>query len=153
METGRVFRSVVVGGGAYLVAMWSLSQLLLGYQQAAGTQGNATAGIYSAEQAGRGQSLYIAQCAQCHGESLAGTEFGPPLIGNTFVNDFGGGTAGDLFDRIQTTMPQSNPGVLSGAEAVDVIAYLLRNNDFPAGREVLRADPAVLKTIKIDAKK
>ena len=52
----------------------------------------ASAGVYSADQATRGQIVYVAQCAQCHGEPLAGTEFGPALIGNTFATR----SAGDV---------------------------------------------------------
>jgi mono/diheme cytochrome c family protein len=136
------------------LALLLLSQRVSGLQQAeAGGSRKASAGVYSTEQANRGQSVYLAQCAQCHGEPLAGTEFGPALIGNTFATDFNGLTVGDLFDRIQTTMPQSNPGGLSRAEALDVIAYVLKSNDFPAGGMVLPAEPAMLKSITIDLKK
>ncbi len=113
----------------------------------------ASAGVYSADQATRGQTVYVAQCAQCHGEPLAGTEFGPALIGNTFATAFDGATIADLFDRIQTTMPQDNPGRLSRAETLDVLAYVLKNNDFPAGAVVLPGDAAALQSIKIDVKK
>jgi mono/diheme cytochrome c family protein len=112
----------------------------------------ASAGVYSADQATRGQSEYVAECGRCHGEPLSGTEFGPALIGNTFVDDWDGTSVGDLFERIQTTMPQDSPGRLAPRLTADIVAYILKSNEFPPGQTTLEPDQAVLKTIKIDAK-
>ncbi len=113
----------------------------------------ASTGVYSADQVTRGQSAYIAVCGRCHGDPLSGTEFGPALIGKTFIDGWDGTTVGDLFERIQTTMPQDSPGRLAPRQIADIAAYILKSNDFPSGQTTLDPDPAVLKTIKIDAKK
>jgi mono/diheme cytochrome c family protein len=113
----------------------------------------ASTGVYTVEQATRGKAISDNLCSQCHGESLGGTEFGPPLVGKTFDDDFDGMTARDLFDLIQMTMPQNNPGSLPAAQAPDVIAYILKSNDFRAGQTPLPSDPAALQAIRIDAKK
>src|SRR4051794_39037615 len=89
---------------------WLFSDHLLALQSSAQVT---SAGVYTDQQATRGRAVSDNLCLQCHGDSLVGTEFGPPLVGKTFDEDFDGMTLGDLFDLIQTTMPQSNPGSLS----------------------------------------
>jgi mono/diheme cytochrome c family protein len=110
-------------------------------------------GVYTEEQATRGRSTYLAQsCVRCHGETLVGTEFGPSLMGDEFVTKWSGMTVGDLFVLIRETMPQDNPGRLSTQQTADIVSYLLKTNDFPAGQTALDRDPSVLKTIKIEQK-
>ena len=43
-------------------------------------------------------------------------------------------------------MPAGAPGSLTDAEYIDIIAYMLRVNDFPAGREELRSRGQVVVT-------
>ena len=131
-------------------AGWLFSEHLIALQS---SDQVASAGVYTDQQATRGKAVSENLCLQCHGESLIGTEFGPPLVGKTFDDDFEGMTAGDLFDLIQTTMPQSNPGTLSPAQAADVIAYILQGNDFRSGPTPLPSNLDGLKGIKIDAKR
>src|SRR5260370_22784361 len=70
-------------------------------------------GVYTAEQAKRGQGLYNTQCASCHGDTLGGGESAPALAGAEFMSNWSGLTVGDLFERTRTSMPQSKPGSLS----------------------------------------
>jgi hypothetical protein len=58
-------------------------------------------------------------------------------------------TAGDLLAVISTTMPEGNPGVLSSKEYADILAFMLRLNDYPAGEEELPADLSLLETVRI----
>lgn len=110
-------------------------------------------GVYSDEQAERGRSTYLGQsCARCHGETMVGTEFGPALVGDEFVAKWSGLSVGDLFTLIHDTMPQDNPGRLSTRQTVDIISYVLKTNEFPAGTKPLDPDGTVLKTIKIEQK-
>ena len=44
-------------------------------------------GVYSADQAKRGQERYNAQCASCHGQTLEGGESAPPLAGGEFLRN------------------------------------------------------------------
>jgi len=60
-------------------------------------------------------------------------------------------TAGDLLTVMSTTMPEMNPGALSPDQYADILAFLLRLNDYPAGEEELPADPAVLGNVPIPA--
>lgn len=97
----------------------------------------AAAGVYSADQAKRGQDLYTAQCVACHGEMLEGV-VGPALTGDDFLGDFGGHPVKDLVDKIQNTMPQQTPGTLTHAQATDITVYILQAGKFfPAGQTQL----------------
>jgi mono/diheme cytochrome c family protein len=88
--------------------------------------------VYTDTQAARGQSTYDQQCRACHGATLSGG-LGPPIAGADFLRVWNRLPLADLVDKIQNTMPASNPGTLSRAQATDVVAYLLRTNAFPAG--------------------
>ncbi len=93
------------------------------------------------------------KCATCHGADLNGAEMAPPLVGATFLGDWVGQSAGDLFTRIHTTMPANDPGSLSNAQAAQVLAYILSVNQFPAGSTALPSDDAGLGQIAITAEK
>jgi S-disulfanyl-L-cysteine oxidoreductase SoxD len=110
-------------------------------------------GVYTAEQAKRGQARYNELCSSCHGDSLAGGESAPPLAGGEFLANWNTLTVGDLFDRTRSTMPQSKPGSLSRETNAEILAYLLSANQFPAGKEVLPQGSEVLKEIRIEAVK
>jgi hypothetical protein len=58
---------------------------------------------------------------------------------------------GDLLDVISTTMPEGNPGVLSPMEYADILAFMLRLNDYPAGEEELPVDLYLLENVRISA--
>ena len=60
-------------------------------------------------------------------------------------------TVGDLFDRIRVSMPADRPGTLSRQENADIIAYILRFNQFPAGKEELPREVQALKQILFKA--
>ena len=107
-------------------------------------------GVYTDEQASRGESTYLAEsCGTCHGEMLRGAEFGSPLVGNEFVEIWSQRTVGDLFDLIGQTMPSNNPGILTSRQTADLVALVLRRNNFPSGMEALGRDSSALQGIKI----
>jgi mono/diheme cytochrome c family protein len=110
-------------------------------------------GVYTKEQAHRGQDSYRENCAKCHGENLAGGEAGPTLTGDEFLRTWNGKTAGDLFALIRKTMPSEDPGSLSTREYSDIVAFIFSANDFPAGAKELDRDSSALKEIRIEAKR
>lgn len=110
-------------------------------------------GIFSPVQADRGQAVYTARCAACHGATLDGTGEAPGLTGGEFVSHYDQLTVGDLFERVRTTMPQNDPATLSRDEYADVVAFLLKSNGFPAGTTALDRRTEVLATIGIQAQK
>src|SRR5689334_5422041 len=104
-------------------------------------------GVYTAEQAKRGETAYLQACASCHGPALDGGDMTPPLVGGAFTSNWNDLTVGELFDRIRTTMPLDNPGRLSRLQTADVIAYLLEANGWPAGASALASDAGALHQI------
>jgi len=108
-------------------------------------------GIYTKAQADRGKNLYDRLCQDCHGDDLEGDPENPPLATPAFVDKWNSLTVGDLFERIHRDMPIDNRGTLTRQKAVDLVAYLLSFNKFPAGDRELPADLAALRQIRIDA--
>jgi mono/diheme cytochrome c family protein len=107
-------------------------------------------GVYTDEQAKRGSAAYTQNCAGCHGTDLQGGESAPPLAGGDFMSNWNGLTAGDLFDRIRTTMPADRPGKLTRDQNADLLAFILSTNKFPAGKAELSRQSETLKEIKLD---
>ena len=105
-------------------------------------------GVYTEEQAKRGEKVSSERCAQCHGQTLTGAEAAPALVGDLFNANWENVPLGDLFERIRISMPQDRPGTLSRQQNADVIAYLLKAGKFPAGDMELATDTAVLAQIK-----
>jgi len=110
-------------------------------------------GVYTEEQAKRGEPLYRKECASCHGEVLTGGESAPPLTGGAFLANWNGLTVGDLFDRIRKTMPQSTPGRLTRQQDSDILAFMLSANKFPAGKTELYRQSEMLKEIRFESAK
>ena len=110
-------------------------------------------GVFTEEQARRGEAVYQKECAACHGDQLTGGESAPPLTGGGFQANWSGLTLGDLFDRIRKTMPQSAPGRLTRQQDADVLAFMLSVNKFPAGKSELYRQSEMLKEIRFESKK
>ncbi len=110
-------------------------------------------GVFTAEQAKRGEPLYRKECAACHGDLLTGGEMAPPLSGGEFLSNWDGLTVGDLYERIRKTMPSTKPGKLSPKVNADITAYMLGFNQFPAGEHELPASAGPLKKIRIQTEK
>lgn len=110
-------------------------------------------GIYSTAQAGRGEALYKTECASCHGDKLQGKGQTPPLAGADFIMNWNGMMIGDLFDKMQTSMPADQPGRLSPEQNATILAYILSANKFPSGATDLSSDTARLKQIRFEEAK
>lgn len=112
----------------------------------AGQDRTVNSGVYSSEQAGRGQEVYKQRCVSCHGASLEGAG-APPLTGSEFNQVWSAQTLSDLVNKIQKTMPANDPGKLTRPESAAIVAYVLQVGKFPAGRTELGVDDAALKGI------
>jgi len=127
--------------------------MLLAVVLMAQTQSSVWDAVYSADQAKRGEAAYAADCASCHGAKLEGRNQAPPLAGEEFLMNWDGQSVGDLFERIQTSMPGDRPGTLKPERNAEIIAYLLSEGKFPAGAADLSVDVEHLKQIRIEAAK
>jgi S-disulfanyl-L-cysteine oxidoreductase SoxD len=110
-------------------------------------------GVYTEAQAERGKDAFAKYCQSCHGDTMAGIDTAPALVGGSFLNDWIGQTVGDLADRVRMTMPQNNPGTLSSAITADIIAQILKANGYAAGAAELPRSAQVQQLIRIDALK
>jgi mono/diheme cytochrome c family protein len=110
-------------------------------------------GVYTEAQAERGAAAYAQNCANCHGQQLAGTGEAKPLAGPEFLSNWSGLTMADLFDRTRTTMPLDRPATLSRDAYADVLAYVLKFNGFPAGETELARRSEMLAAIRIEAER
>lgn len=106
-------------------------------------------GVYTNAQARRGDAVYAEHCALCHLPSMTGKEPAPELAGDLFMSKWEGMSVGDLFIRITSTMPVSNPGILSEEQYTELVALLLQANNFPAGKEDLKSDQDFMDGIRI----
>ena len=120
----------------------------------------AEAGLYTPEQAQRGKKLYASKCVACHGADLKGGGLAPPLAGPGFTEswafpDFAaswspsGFTVDDLLFFMRTTMPPGGSKSLSTDEHVRILAYILQQNAYPAGKTPLQPDSPRLKEVKL----
>jgi len=110
-------------------------------------------GVYSPDQAKKGESVYRAECARCHADTLGGGDSAPSLAGDMFLGAWDGKTLADLFERTRATMPLDSPGRLNARDLAAVLAFMLRVNNLPAGSTDLANETEVLKTIKIQREK
>ena len=108
-------------------------------------------GVYTDAQAERGKAVYVAQCEACHKADLRGEPMTPSLVGVSFAFRWNGQTLYDYLIGMRSTMPQGAPGGLSEAAYVDVLAFILAENGYPAGDVGLVADADALKAVRIDA--
>lgn len=77
---------------------------------------------YTPEQVVRGQAVYSAQCASCHGDRLQGIS-APALAGASFAKSHL--SVSQIRNVVVTQMPLSAPGSLSPDDYASVMAYTL----------------------------
>lgn len=110
-------------------------------------------GVYTKEQSKRGETLYAQNCSSCHGPDLSGNDEAAPLTGANFLSNWDGLTIGDLSERVRISMPPNRLGKLNRQEIVDILAYVLSVNTFPAGKSELDQKLELQKQVRIDATK
>lgn len=119
------------------------------------TQRSIWDGVYTRDQARRGQELARAACGMCHGTRMNGVpddndmRAGPPLARAYFLREWEGRSLGTLFTYSKWTMPQANPGFLPDEDYAAIIAFTLSLTDVPPGRQELPADAVTLGHIMI----
>lgn len=110
-------------------------------------------GVYTEEQAKRGSLLYNQHCSACHGADLAGGDEVPALRGESFLANWKGLPLIELFERIRTSMPADNPGKLNRQQYADILAYVLKFDNYPAGSTELPTQTDALRQIRFEASK
>jgi len=110
-------------------------------------------GVYAAEQAEAGLSVYATQCQQCHAETMRGGPGAPGLVGPGFQFGWDEKTVGELFAFIKENMPAGAAGSLTDQQYIDVTAAILQENGFPAGEAALQPESEALDQILITREK
>ena len=97
--------------------------------------------LYTAAQAMAGMGKFVGNCAMCHGAKLQGIS-GPSLKGPNFASDKANFSVSDVFTIVSQNMPATNPVSLEHDDYVEIMAYLLQENGYPAGGTALTFDGA-----------
>jgi len=100
-------------------------------------------GVYTEEQAERGEELYATHCLTCHDERY----FRPVL------KRWEGQPLDMMYLIMSTTMPESNPASLRREEYVDILAYILSLSRYPAGDSELDYRDDALESITVAPRK
>jgi mono/diheme cytochrome c family protein len=135
------------------LALAIAAQVSSGARAEQGAGKNVWDGVFTAEQAKRGEATYQKECSSCHGTDLNGDGFAPALTGSEFTNTWNGTSLGDLFERIRISMPPSAPESVSGEQKADILSFVLKANKFPEGKAELPAQAEALKAIQFQASK
>ena len=143
---------LLIGGWQSIVAATAVGLLAAGVMtHDASAQGKTSNdGVFTDEQATRGEATYQQECSQCHLDDLLGDGIAPSLIGAPFSFRWSELSVGDMLVAIRTTMPQGAPASLSPQAYVDIVAYLLKANDYPTGDMELPTDQEELEAIIIE---
>lgn len=110
-------------------------------QDDSGSESTTLDGVFTEEQARRGEEVYADTCANCHPTSR--------FEGSSFLPSWTGAPVSTLFTVIRTQMPFDNPGSLDRAEYAAVVAYIFELNGFPAGESPLPASADSLSGLTI----
>ena len=125
----------------------------IGFAQTKPTR-NVWDGVYTAAQADRGDKLFAASCAMCHGANMSGGGGVPGLIGPELLVIWGNKPAYGLFDTIQATMPADAPGSLRPQQYADILSAIFKANGFPTSPDKeLPAERAALEDILVSQNK
>jgi alcohol dehydrogenase (cytochrome c) len=104
--------------------------------------GQPPTGVFTAEQASAGATLYQANCASCHLPDLAGRNEAPQLAGVNFMNVWRSRSTRDLFEFMQSTMPPTG-GSISADQYLAMTAFILQANGARPGSQAFTPTTAV----------
>lgn len=136
----------------FVVVSALLWALCVTYITASQTQ-TTWSGVYTEAQAYRGEKIADTSCIGCHGSGLDGGDSGPKLVGETFLANWSSQSVAQLFDWVREAMPSDAPGTLSKDDTAAVLAYILKLNKMPAGKQLLPSESEELARIQFVADK
>jgi mono/diheme cytochrome c family protein len=110
-------------------------------------------GVYTEEQAKRGEAIYLEHCVRCHGPKLLGGNEVGALTGPVFNGNWNGVPLSAMLDRVRATMPLDKPQTMSRQQIADVLSYIFSFNKIPAGKAELPRSAEMLNLIQYKAPK
>jgi hypothetical protein len=108
--------------------------------------------LYTEEQATKGALAYYKNCAMCHAPTLEGQSAGysgPALKGAEFADPSYDFHLSDIFNFVAKLMPAATPGSLTHVQDVDIMAFILQQNGYPAGSKELVYEEAEKSRVAI----
>jgi hypothetical protein len=143
MLASRVLRPRIRRTYAVLLALWvgSLAQTTGGSAPQKTTTND---GVYTKAQADGAKAQFEKVCAACHPFTVAAKKKPKdlPLGDEPFFEEWTGRPLSELVNTIVLTMPNDGSAVVSESEALDLVAYMLQQNGFPAGARPLSMETA-----------
>lgn len=96
-------------------------------------------GVYSKAQADGAKAQFDKLCAECHAFTVATKRKAEdlPLGDEPFFRSWEGKPLAELVSLIVFTMPNDGRAAVEEAEALNLVAYMLQQNGFPAGSSPL----------------
>ena len=104
--------------------------------------------LFTSTQADSGKIKYLTYCAMCHGPTLQGRA-GPALTGPNFASAKAKFHVSEVFTIVANNMPATSPGTLAHDDYVEIMAFLLQQNGYPAGDKALTFDDATKSKVKL----
>ena len=99
-------------------------------------------GIYTEDQAARGENVFKNNCSSCHYQ----TEFKSA----DFISTWSGKPLYELFSMISDSMPEDRPGTLPPQQYADAITYFLKLNNYPTGGTELDGSAEAMRDILME---
>lgn len=132
-------RTIVWGGIIALSAGVCSAFALTATPGASARQKTTNDGIYSKAQADEAKPKFEKLCSECHAFTVAAKkqEKDLPLGDEPFLKKWEGRSLDELLTLIVTTMPNDGSAVISDAEGLNLLAYVLQQNGFAPGKEPL----------------
>jgi len=130
---------------ASAIVVWAVAVAVSGdIAQGSVVQKTTNDGIYTKPQADGAKAQFDKVCAECHPFTVAARKKikDIPLGDEPFFDNWEGRALSEIVTTIVLTMPNDGSAVVSDEEAVDLVAYILQQNGFPAGSTPLAKDTA-----------
>lgn len=127
------------GVAAVLTVVLGVAAGVVGQERAARTVRD---GVFSPQQAARGERLFESICTSCH-------ELDEFTGRGAYLDSIEDGSLWETFDYISAEMPEDDPGSLTTPEYAAVIAYLLSAYGLPSGTTELPVDRAALDALRV----
>jgi cytochrome c5 len=101
-------------------------------------------GVYTKAQADGARKQFDKICADCHPFTVAAKKKPQdlPLGDEPFFESWSGRALSEMVTLIALTMPNDGSATVTDEEALNLVAYILQQNGYPAGSSPLTKDTA-----------
>lgn len=128
------------------MTVWAAALTLSFGRDVTASQKKATTndGVFTRAQADGAKAQYEKLCADCHPFTAAAKKKPNdiPLGEEPFFREWTGRPLSELASLIALTMPNDGSAVVTDKEALDLVAYILQKNGYPAGSKKLTKESA-----------